>query len=112
MRKAPDSITGFVLYTSFFVVTTLFALAAAIFWYMSPLGLGFARWPVGGGHRLLADTAFRTSYFVGIPMLLVGQIASAVLESRGRRSLAYAVPSATILFFVANVSLVLSMVAR
>ena len=107
MKRATDSIMGFALYTVFIVVTTLLVFVACLFWYMSPLGLGFAQWPTNADQRLWADIAYRMSYFIGIPLLVLGQVVSAILEAKGRRRLAYIIPSTTILFFIANVSIVL-----
>lgn len=103
MTRPSDTVAGFLVFSLFFAVTTLFVIVASIFWYVSPLGLGFAQWPTDADQRYHASLAYGLSYFVGIPMMVFGQIASAVLESRNKRALAYLVPSVAIVFFVVSV---------
>lgn len=74
----------------------LFALFLAFGWWMSPFGIGFA----------VADPpdhAWRTyevSYFGGIPMMLLGQLAAALLAITGRRRAALWVAAGTIVLFL------------
>ncbi|MEO3999555.1 hypothetical protein [Mesorhizobium sp. CAU 1732] len=103
LRTAIDAL----LFTLFFIVTTLIAIVFGIGWYMSPLALGFADGPADPVTRDWAERAYHLSYFVGIPMLIAGQIASAVLNAKGMYRLAYLVPSASILLFAGSVAAVL-----
>jgi hypothetical protein len=88
LRTAIDAL----LFTLFFIVTTLIAIVFGIGWYMSPLALGFADWPADPVTREWAERAYHFSYFAGIPMLIAGQVASVVLNARGMYRAAYLVP--------------------
>lgn len=99
MRVSPQSSTRFLVFNVFFIVTTLFVIVFSVIWYMSPLALGFSQWPIDPVKRRWAESAHHMSYFYGIPMLIIGQVASFVLDIKGFHRLAFLVPTATILFF-------------
>jgi hypothetical protein len=72
-------------FTWFFIATTFVAIICSFVWCMSPLGIGFAPQPANPSTRQVAVTIYAVSYFVGIPMLLFGQVLSAILAVSGRR---------------------------
>lgn len=67
------------------IVTTIAALILSFLWFMSPLGLGFAEQPVDPVRKQWADSAYRLSYYLGIPMLLIGQAFAIICHARGYR---------------------------
>lgn len=62
----------------FHVLSVIAAVLLGALWFMSPLGLGFAKWPVDGG-PLSAMNIYRLSYFIGLPALAVTQVSSVIL---------------------------------
>ncbi|RJL10868.1 hypothetical protein [Paracoccus siganidrum] len=80
----------------YLAATTLVAVLICLAWFMSPLGLGFAEWPEDPGQRRLALRLFEISYHLGLPVLIVTQLASAWLAARGRRKLAFLLPAMSI----------------
>ena len=76
----------------FFALTTVFVLFVGAFWYMSPLGFGFAEWPADPSINKFAQSIYVISYYGGLPLLLFGQVASAIAAISGRYKLAFAIP--------------------
>jgi hypothetical protein len=74
---------------------------------MSPLGAGFASGPTNPSIRKFAVTIYGISYFAGIPLLLIGQVLSAILAMLGRKRYAFIVPLASIGAFLVSVIVVL-----
>lgn len=107
MAKSPQSPTRFLLFNVFFIVTTLFVIVFSVVWYMSPLALGFSQWPIDPVKRRWAESAYHISYFYGIPILIIGQIASVVLDIKGFHRLAFLIPTTAILLFAAIAGTVL-----
>lgn len=69
----------------FLIVATVAALVLGFLWFMSPLGLGFAEQPADPVRRQWAETLHRLSYYVGIPMLLIGQAVAVICHMGGHR---------------------------
>lgn len=86
------------------------ALGLGFMWYMSPLGMGFAEWPTDPNERQFALMTYQISYWVGIPLLLIGQVASGILALLRRRRAAYYVPAFSFAFFIASVVLVVILI--
>ena len=95
------------MFRLFFTLTTVIAIIFAAAWYMSPLGLGFAFRPPDPSIQKIALTTYELSYFVGIPMLLIGQICSAILAASGERRAAFILPLASIALFTVYAVIVL-----
>jgi len=101
------------MFRLFFTLTTVVAVIFAAGWYMSPLGLGFvAVWPADPSTRKIAATTYELSYFVGIPMLLIGQVISAILAAFGRRRAAFILPLASIASFTVCAVVVLHLLRQ
>jgi hypothetical protein len=98
------------LFVWFHLITTLVALVIGLVWYMSPLGLGFAVWPSDPATREFAYVAYWLSYFIGLPLLLVGQAGSVILAMTGRRRAAYGFPMVTIGVFVLSAAIVIILI--
>jgi hypothetical protein len=98
------------LFVWFHLITTLVALVIGFVWYMSPLGLGFAVWPSDPATREIAYAAYWLSYFIGLPLLLVGQVGSVILAMTGRRRAAFSFPMATIGVFVLSAVIVIILI--
>lgn len=77
---------------------------------MSPFALGFQEWPQEPLKRQFAFGVYRVSFFIGLPVLLIGQIASVVQAMRGKYKFAYAIPIFTISVFTACVAVVLTLI--
>lgn len=60
----------------------IFSVVVAVFlgvlWFMSPLGLGFAKWPVYDG-PFSAINIYVLSHSIGLPLLAVAQVSSVIL---------------------------------
>jgi hypothetical protein len=102
------------LKTSYFALywaaTTLVALGLAAFWFFSPFGFGFLEWPKSElGDFVFA--VFKTLWYVGIPFLVVAQVASPFLWKSGKRRLAIAAPVVSLTIFGAGAAFVLSQIA-
>jgi len=93
-------------YILYFIVSLALALCLALVWYMSPLGMGFAHWPQD--HRDLLQHIYMMSYFIGIPAVLIAQIASPILFAFKKQRAAYWVPAVAIALFVACIAAILS----
>lgn len=94
----------------YWVATTLLALFLAAFWLFSPFGFGFLEWPKGEwGDFVFA--VFKTLWYVGIPFLVVAQVASPFLWKSGKRRLAIATPAVSLTVFVMGAAFVLSQIA-
>jgi hypothetical protein len=87
-------------YSGFLLLTTLLAGIFAVVWGLSPLGFGFAAGPANPTIKKIAVAMISFSYFVGIPTLLIGQIASPILWFCGRTRGAYVVPTLSIGLFL------------
>ncbi len=90
------------------VVMTLFALALAAFWYMSPLGLGFMQWPKEEPTRSIVIWTMNASYFFGIPALILGHGAAWFFACRRKYKMALSISGVAVTFFVAAIAIVLS----
>ena len=101
-----DRIEGF---GWFFFATTLVAIICGAFWFMSPLGIGFAPQPANPLVPQVANTIYVVSYFGGIPMLLLGQVLSAILAALGWRRGAFIVPLVSLGAFALCVTIVLAL---
>ena len=93
-------------YVLYFIASLALALCLALVWYMSPLGMGFAHWPED--HRELLKRIYMASYFIGIPAVLIAQIASPILFAFKKQRAAYWVPAVAIALFVAGIATILS----
>jgi len=101
-----DKVPG-LRFRDFFILTTLVAVVCAAIWHVSPLGIGFANGPTNPLIRKFAVAVYGLSYFVGIPVLVIGQVLSAILAVLGRRRYAFIVPLASIGAFLLSVVIVL-----
>jgi len=90
------------------VITTLVALIVVPLWYMSPLGLGFADWPRDPLTRNAAAAAYGFSFYIGIPLMLGGQVVAAILARKGKIGVAFRLLLGTFgLFFISAASVLL-----
>jgi hypothetical protein len=87
-------------YLAFLLLSTVLAVVFAIAWGLSPLGFGFAPGPADPIIRKMAVGIIMATYLVGLPALLLGQIASPVLWLCGRTRGAYIVPLACMTSFL------------
>lgn len=62
----------------FHVLSVIAAVLLGIVWFMSPLGLEFAKWPVDDG-LFSVKNIYSLSYFIGLPFLAVAQVSSVIL---------------------------------
>lgn len=83
-------------YFAFLIVTTLVACVCIFVWLLSPLGLGFQDGPSNPTTKEIALTIFIVSYFVGLPALAIGQVASPILWLYAHTRGAYIIPLLTI----------------
>ncbi|MGE7472848.1 hypothetical protein ACQKLX_25695 [Bosea sp. NPDC003192] len=93
----------------FLIVTTVAVPVLGFLWFMSPLGLGFAEQPADPVRRQWADILYRLSYYVGIPMLLIGQAVAVVCHRRGHRRRGLIISALIIGAFVLCAALVLGL---
>ncbi|ESQ84973.1 hypothetical protein [Asticcacaulis benevestitus] len=91
-------------YIFYIVFTSILVACLAFVWFMSPLGLGFARWP----ERELLQSIYAGSYYAGIPAILIAKVISPVLFAYRKRKAAYGVPAISIAVFLICVTLILS----
>lgn len=98
--------------TVLLVVWLLLMLLASAFtlamWFASPLALGFSRPPGDSQPSAAVERLFRLSWFVGLPLLAAGQIASVVLAFR-RLPAAVALSTAVLAAFLLMIGLILYM---
>lgn len=93
----------------FLVLTTVVALLLGFLWFMSPLGLGFAEQSADPVRRQWAETVYWLSYFLGIPMLLIGQVVAIICRKRGRKRWSLLIPVLTIGSFALCATLALGL---
>lgn len=91
-------------YALYWFLTTALALAIGLVWYMSPLGLGF-----NGHPGRLAYSVYWATYFVGIPALLLAQLASLMLALLHKQRAAYVLPAVALVLFVGGVFVALAL---
>lgn len=79
-------------------------------WLLSPLALGFQAWPNDPAALKFAHVIFWFSYWVGLPLLLVGQAGSLLLAIKGNARASYRLPVFTFSVFLMSAAIVLLMV--
>lgn len=99
-------------YLGFLLLTTLIAGLFAFFWWFSVLGFGFAPGPVNPTIKYIAKIMVLATYIVGLPALLLGQVASPILWFYGRTREAYVVPLACMGLFLLGASTALFMYTK
>ena len=82
----------------------------AMFWYMSPLALGFSNWPDDPGMRAFVLDIYELSWRGGIPAVLLAQGLALVLAWRGRRVAAELVAVLANLGFAVLIGTVMALV--
>ncbi len=92
LRTLPPGILGALL-----AMVQAASWVFGFFWLMSPLGVGFADWPADEGRRALATQVYRFSFFVGLPVLVLGQVAALILWWNGRRGVGVTLSTLTLL---------------
>jgi hypothetical protein len=93
-------------YVFYFVSTSMAVACLAFVWFISPLGFGFAIWPVA--NRELLEHVYAGSYYIGIPAILIAQITSLVLFIYKKRRAAYWTPVVSISLFLICIVSILS----
>ena len=101
-----------VTFALFYVPATGVALVFAAMWCMSPLGIGFADAPTEPAMKALFDSVYQGSYWIGIPLLLAGQVISLAIALIWRSRAAYYVPLITIGLFSLSAAAVLAMIGH
>jgi vacuolar-type H+-ATPase subunit I/STV1 len=91
------------------IATTIAALVLSFFWFMSPLGLGFAEQSVDPTRKQWADGIYRLSYYLGIPMLLIGQAFAVICHVRGHCRRGLIISALIIVAFVLCAALALGL---
>lgn len=60
------------------IFSVVVAVLLGMVWFMSPLALGFSKWPVDDGPFSVINI-YVLSYSIGLPLLAVAQVSSVVL---------------------------------
>lgn len=89
--------------------STLATLGLAMFWYVSPLAVGFLDWPDDPARRALVLRIYDVSWRWGIASLLLAQAFALVLAWRGRRVAAELIAVLANLGFAALAGAVIAM---
>jgi hypothetical protein len=97
-------------FVPFHIATTLVALVIGFIWLMSPLGLGFQEWPSDPVTRRIANAAYWLSFFIGLPLLLIGQVGSVILAMTGRMRAAFRLPMVSIGIFILSAAIALMLI--
>jgi len=94
----------------YLATTTLIALLSSVIWYMSPLALGFAKWPTDPNRAELAHWLLNLSHQFGIPLILAAQVFAMVMAFKGYQRVALIVPVVCLSIFLLCVGTVINLV--
>jgi len=90
----------------YFAGTTLIAIMFILFWFTTPLLFAFTQWPTNAAGFSWLKALYNATYALGIPALIIGQIAAFLLARNGFMTAAYRVPAATLVpFFLSAATL-------
>ena len=81
----------------------------ALFWFVSPLAIGFSDWPDDPAQRELFSRLYDLSWHAGIPLLLLSQPAAWLLAWRGWRIAAQLLSVLVIFGFLALILVIMRM---
>lgn len=82
-----------------FAGTTLIATLLALFWFTTPLLFAFTQWPTNAAGFSWLKALYNATYGLGIPALIIGQIAAFLLARNGFMTAACRAPVVTLVPF-------------